>query len=127
MEPIGQESPVRFIFRSLVMASATLLFPAALAQAADPLPSWNEGAAKKTLVDFVAKVTQEGGKDFVRPDDRIAVLDNDGTLWCEQPLYFQGLFILDRIRVLAPQHPEWKDQEPFKSALVGDLKALAGA
>jgi phosphoglycolate phosphatase-like HAD superfamily hydrolase len=97
------------------------------AHAADPLPSWNETAAKHSVVAFVAKVTQAGGQDFVPPAERIATFDNDGTLWAEQPLYFQVLFALDRVEVLTPQHPEWKDQEPFASLLKGDVKgALAG-
>ena len=78
-------------------------------------------------MDFVAKVTKEGSPDFVPPAERIATFDNDGTLWAEQPLYFQLLFALDRVKALAPQHPEWKDKEPYASLLKGDLKgALAG-
>ena len=84
-------------------------------------------AAKQSITDFVAKVTRDGGPDFVTPSERIAVFDNDGTLWAEQPMYFQFLFVLDRIRELAPRHPEWKTQEPFASLLRGDVKtALAG-
>jgi hypothetical protein len=91
-----------------------------------PLPSWKAGPTKDAIVQFVAKVTKEG-PTFVPKAERIAVFDNDGTLWAEQPLYFQGLFALDRVKVLAPQHPEWKDKEPFASLLKGDLKgALAG-
>ena len=97
------------------------------ASAQDPLPSWNDGPSKKAIVDFVARVTKAGGAEFVAAPERIAVFDNDGTLWSEQPLYFQFLFALDRVKVLAPQHPEWKEQEPFKSVLAGDTKAaLAG-
>ena len=87
---------------------------------ADPLPSWNEGATKKAIIDFVARVTKEGGADFVPEPERIATFDNDGTLWAEQPVYFQLAFAFDRIKALAPQHPEWKDTEPFKSVLEGD-------
>ena len=90
---------------------------------ADPLPSWNEGAAKAAIVEFVGRVTKEGGADFVKPAERIATFDNDGTLWAEQPLYFQFLFAIDRVKALAPQHSEWKDQEPFASLLKGDLKS----
>jgi len=98
-----------------------------LARAADPLPSWNDGAAKTSITAFVEKVTKEGSTDFVPVPERIATFDNDGTLWCEQPMYFQLLFALHRIGVLAPQHPEWKDKEPFASLLKGDVKAaLAG-
>ncbi len=94
---------------------------------ADPLPSWNAGPAKTAILDFVAKVTKEGSPDIVPPAERIATFDNDGTLWAEQPLYFQFLFALDRVKILAPQHPEWKDKEPFASLLKGDAKAaLAG-
>ena len=93
----------------------------------DPLPSWNEGPAKKSIVDFVAKVTKDGGKQFVPAAERIAVFDNDGTLWSEQPMYVQLAFALDRVRALAPKHPEWKEQQPFKAALEGDTKALAAA
>jgi phosphoglycolate phosphatase-like HAD superfamily hydrolase len=89
----------------------------------DPLPSWNDGAAKKSIVDFVTKVTTQGA-DFVVPANRIAVFDNDGTLWCEQPIYFQAAFALDRVKAMAPQHPEWKKKEPFKSFLAGDKKGL---
>jgi hypothetical protein len=94
---------------------------------ADPLPSWNEGPTKKSIIDFVAKVTQDGGQDFVPISERIATFDNDGTLWCEQPFPVQFYFALDRVKALAPQHPEWKDKEPFAALLKGDLKAaLAG-
>jgi phosphoglycolate phosphatase-like HAD superfamily hydrolase len=96
-------------------------------RAAEPLPSWNEGPAKNSILQFVAKVAIAGSQDFVPPAERIAVFDNDGTLWAEQPMYFQAFFVLDRVKVLAPQHPEWKTQEPFASVLKGDLKgALAG-
>ncbi len=98
-----------------------------LGHAADPLPSWNDTAAKQAIVTFVAKVTKEGAPDFVPVPERIATFDNDGTLWCEQPMYFQLLFALDRVKALAPRHPEWKDKEPFASLLKGDVKgALAG-
>jgi hypothetical protein len=96
------------------LAALTL---ASSACAADPLPSWNEGPAKKSAVEFVAKTTQTGSPDFVPPAEGIATFDNDGTLWCEQPMYFQFLFALDRVKTLAPQHPEWKKQEPFKKLL----------
>ena len=104
-----------------------LAFATSIARAADPLPSWNDGPAKKSIVDFVTKVTTEGSPDFVPIAERIATFDNDGTLWSEQPMYFQAFFVFDRIRQLAPQHPEWKDKEPFASVLKGDVKpALAG-
>ncbi|TIP96802.1 MAG: haloacid dehalogenase-like hydrolase [Mesorhizobium sp.] len=97
------------------------------AQGAEVLASWNEGEAKQSIVRFVESVTKEGSADFVPVPERIAVFDNDGTLWGEQPMYFQLLFALDRIKALAPQHPEWKDKEPFASLLKGNVKAaLAG-
>jgi len=100
---------------------------ASAAYAADPLPSWNDGAAKKSILQFVAQVTQKGSPEFVPPAERIAVFDNDGTLWAEQPVYFQFMFMLDRVKALAPQHSEWKTEEPFASLLKGDVKAaLAG-
>src|SRR6266513_1076576 len=106
---------------------SALVFTTTIAHAEDPLPSWNDGKAKQSIVAFVEKVTKEGSSDFVPPEERIATFDNDGTLWCEQPLYFQLLFALDRVKALAPQHPEWKTQEPFAALLKGDLKgALAG-
>ena len=112
----------RFLL-ALVLAMAI----SAAARAADQLPSWNEGQAKQSVVTFVEHVTTQGSQDFVPVAERIAVFDNDGTLWAEQPIYFQLAFALDRVKALAPQHPEWKGKEPFASLLKGDLKAaLAG-
>ena len=93
----------------------------------DPLPSWNESASKKAIVDFVGRVTREGGPDFVPAAERIATFDNDGTLWSEQPMYFQVAFAFDRVRAMAPKHPEWKQQQPFKGILEGDMKAVGAA
>lgn len=111
------------------IATALLLvlaMPAvASAQRSDPLASWDDGAAKTRIVEFVRAVTDEKGKDYVPPPERIAVFDNDGTLWGEQPMYYQLAFALDRVRQLAPKHPEWNQQEPFKSALAGDMKGVA--
>ena len=90
----------------------------------DPLPSWNDTAPKKAIVAFVEKVTKEGSPDFVPPVERIATFDNDGTLWCEQPIYFQFAFAIDRVKALGPQHPEWKKQQPFAAVLSGDKEAL---
>ena len=102
-------------------------FTSSNARAQDPLPSWNDTAPKKAIVAFVEKVTKQGSPDFVPVPERIATFDNDGTLWCEKPLPVQLFFMLDRVKTLAPQHPEWKDQEPFASLLKGDVKAaLAG-
>ncbi len=112
-----------------------LLFAAALlgvvfcgaVRAAEPLPSWNDGSAKDAIVTFVRATTTDGASTFVAPADRVAVFDNDGTLWSEQPAYFQLLFALDRIRALAPKHPEWRTKQPYKAALEGDMKALAAS
>lgn len=90
----------------------------------DPLASWHEGATKRSITDFVARVTKASGEDYVAPEQRIATFDNDGTLWAEQPFYFQLAFALDRLKVLAPQHPEWHDHQTFSSALAGDLPAI---
>jgi phosphoserine phosphatase len=118
---VGSKFPIALC---LLAAAALCTSPA---RAADPLPSWNEGAAKHSIVEFVAMVTKKGGPGYVPPTARIATFDNDGTLWAEQPMYFQFLFAIDRVKALAPRHPEWKDKEPFASILKGDLKgALAG-
>ena len=113
--------------RACWVAVALLALIISAGAQAETLPSWNDGPSKKAVTDFVAKVTKEGSPEFVKPAERIAVFDNDGTLWAEQPMYFQVLFAIDRVKALAPQHPEWKDKEPFASLLKGDVKgALAG-
>src|SRR5271165_6706165 len=121
---------IRHRIRTCVLAAIVCApwYVVTLAHAqSDPLPSWNEGQTKASIVEFVAKVTKNGLPDFVPPAERIAVFDNDGTLWAEQPMYFQLFFALDRVQALAPQHPEWKEKEPFASLLRGDVKgALAG-
>src|SRR5262245_57781620 len=96
----------------------------AQSQAADPLPSWNDGQAKQAILKFVADVTGPRSTAFVREAERIATFDNDGTLWSEQPVYFQLTFAIDRIKALAPKHPEWKQEQPFKAILEGDQKQL---
>ncbi len=106
---------------------ALLLCVLTNAVVADPLASWREGPAKAAITRFVTQVSESSSPDFVPPSERIAVFDNDGTLWVEQPIYTQLAFILDRVRALAPEHPEWRTQEPFKAALDGDLKALGEA
>lgn len=93
----------------------------------DPLPSWSNGGPKQAIIEFVVRVTREGGPDYVPPAERIATFDNDGTLWAEQSVYFQFAFALDEVRRLAPQWPEWKDKEPFRSVIAGDLRALLTA
>ena len=112
------------------LIAATLLLTPSLADArvqSGPLASWSDTAARQALVAFVERVTRAGAPDFVPAAERIAVFDNDGTLWAEQPVYFQALFACDRVRALAPQHPEWRDQEPYASILGGDVaRAFAG-
>jgi hypothetical protein len=121
--------------RTIVATLATLpvlsgaLFPASIqaqtVSADDSLPSWNDGATKQSIVDFVTAVTREGSPDFVPVPQRIATFDNDGTLWTEHPMYVQLVFALDRVKAMAPLHPEWKDKQPFKAVLDGDMKTLA--
>jgi phosphoglycolate phosphatase-like HAD superfamily hydrolase len=103
------------------------MFATIPSHAADPLPSWNDTAPKKAIIAFVEKVTQSGSPDFVPMPERIAVFDNDGTLWSEQPAYFQLLFVMDRVKALAPKHPEWKTEEPFASVLKGDMRGVAAS
>lgn len=114
----------RGMIGALIALSVPLWTPVARAQS-DALPSWNEGPTRQAIIDFVGRVTREGQPDFVPPEQRIAVFDNDGTLWCEQPLYFQAAFALDRVKAMSAQHPEWKQREPFKSFLANDKQALA--
>lgn len=119
------KSTIKFSF--VGFANLLLAVVMVAAQAAEPLPSWNDGAARSAIVKFVDTVTTQGSPDFVPEPARIAVFDNDGTLWAEQPMYFQLLFAIDRVKALAPNHPEWKHKEPFASLLKGDVKtALAG-
>jgi phosphoserine phosphatase len=108
---------------SSAIAMGVLLLASGLR--ADPLASWSDGPARQAIVDFVERVTRSGGPDFVAPSERIAVFDNDGTLWSEQPIYTQLAFALDRVEALAPKHPEWRNQEPFRSALAGDMAGVA--
>jgi len=105
------------------LAIALVAFPA-WARASEFLPGWNDGASKARIVDFVQSVTDPTSKQYVPPAERIAVFDNDGTLWLEYPMYTQVRFVFDRIKALAPQHPAWKDKEPFKSAIAGDIKGV---
>lgn len=116
----------RTILAVLSVAGLCLDSTAAFAQA-DPLPSWNDGKAKAAILEFVGKVTREGGPDYVKPAERIATFDNDGTLWAEQPAYFQLLFAIDEVKRLASGRPEWKKTEPFRSILAGDMKSLAAS
>ena len=119
------------ILNRRILLSTLALLPAlrstsASAQGADPLPSWNDGATKQSITNFVARVTTQG-PDFVPMDQRIATFDNDGTLWIEQPMYVQLAFILDRVKALAPQNPGWKTKQPFQAVLDGDMKAVAAS
>ena len=97
------------------------------AYAQDPLPSWKEGDTKQQILSFVKRVTTSSSSHFVSPGERIATFDNDGTLWSEQPAYFQLLFAMDRVKTLSTQHPEWKNQMPFKAVLDHDMSALAAS
>ena len=121
--------PAPFSMFARIFAALALILAAgavqAMGQMPDPLPSWNEGSAKQAILDFVAAVTREDSPDFVPVPERIATFDNDGTLWPEQPMYVQLAFALDRVKALAPEHPEWKDKPHFKAILDGDLKALS--
>lgn len=113
-------------FSQVVVAMLAVLVAIPCA-AQDPLPSWNDGPAKNAIVEFVAAITDETGKDYVELADRIATFDNDGTLWVEYPMYTQFLFAFDRVKELAPQHPEWKIQQPFKGVLEDDMKAVGAS
>ncbi len=115
----------RFAF--VVFVLSMRIAGAQTTSATDPLPSWNDGPVKQAIVSFVEKVATEGSPDFVPPAERIATFDNDGTLWSEQPMYFQALFVVDRVKALAPQHPEWKEKEPFASLLKRDMKSVMAA
>jgi hypothetical protein len=90
----------------------------------DPLPSWNEGKSKQSIIDFVNDVSNENSPNYIKPEDRIATFDNDGCLWSEQPYYFQLQFAIDRIKAMAPDHPEWKSTQPFKAVLENDMKTI---
>jgi haloacid dehalogenase-like hydrolase len=126
--------PLNFSRRALVDHLIALLLGFALlacgptpggAQAVDPLPSWNDGPTKQSILDYVTRVTKEGGPDYVEPKDRLATFDNDGTLWVEQPIYTQFAFAIDEVKAQANKHPEWKTKDPFKSVIAGDMKAVA--
>jgi hypothetical protein len=133
MKPTDQplEANRRSMLAALTALWALPLLPSLSAMAqtgtSDRLPSWNDTETKKAIVTFVERATKPGSPDFVPEPERIATFDNDGTLWAEQPMYFQLFFALDRVKLLAPQHPEWATEEPFASLLKGDVKgALAG-
>ncbi|MFL5010774.1 HAD family hydrolase [Rhizobium sp.] len=111
----------------IIALSVALVHATSAFSQSDPLPSWNDTASKVAIVSFVEKVTGQGSPDFVPETERIAVFDNDGTLWVEHPMYVQLAFALDRVKTLAPQHPEWKETQPFKAVLDGDMKTLAAS
>lgn len=118
----------RTVFSTLpalaLAAGSPLSASAAGPTAPDPLPSWNDGAAKRAIFDFIRRTTDKASRDFVPPVDRIATFDQDGTLWVEHPLYTQAIFALDRVRILAAQHPQWRNEEHFKTGLANDPAAL---
>jgi phosphoglycolate phosphatase-like HAD superfamily hydrolase len=120
---IGRRS---FIGTLITVGFVVIACVGAYAQS-DPLPSWNDGAVKQSITDFVSRATTQGDADFVPVEQRIATFDNDGTLWTEQPFYFQLAFAFDRIKAMAPEHPEWKTTQPFKALLDKDMKALAAS
>jgi phosphoglycolate phosphatase-like HAD superfamily hydrolase len=116
-----------FVMATVLLACSPSTTETQLDASTDPLPSWNEGPAKSVILDFVGRVTDPANPDFVPEPERIAVFDNDGTLWAERPIYFQLLFAIDRVKALAPEHPEWNSTQPFQAVLEGDMEALAAA
>jgi len=124
-----KETFARLILFGVIATALSCSFPEPVVDpvASDPLPSWNDGAVKQAIVSFVEATTDAAGPDFVPEPERIAVFDNDGTLWSEQPAYFQLLFAVDRVKSMAPEHPEWKKTQPFQAVLEGDMKTLAAA
>jgi len=118
---------IRPLTRLTVMAFAALAFASGNVLAKDQLPSWNEGPVKTSIIEFVEAVTDQNGPDYVEPAERIATFDNDGTLWLEYPMYTQVLFAFERVKELAPQHPEWKTTQPFKALLEGDMKTVGAS
>ena len=123
---MGKKNPSRSVVLLLLLLPVLAAGPSGQPSSGpDPLPSWNDSASKNAIRNFVARVTASSGPDFVPVAERIAVFDNDGTLWSEHPMYFQVLFAFDRVHALAPTHPEWKDRQPFKGVLERDMKAVA--
>lgn len=114
----------QLVFAASCTAFLITLFACSTEQSSEHLPSWNDGQSKQSIIEFVNTVTDKTSKQYIAPAERIAVFDNDGTLWSEQPMYFQLAFALDRIKALAPAHPEWKDKQPFKAALEGDINTI---
>src|SRR6478609_9578282 len=116
---------LRFLAVALLGFGIATVLPARGGVVGDPLPSWNDGDARTAIITFVTQVTTSGLPTYVTPAQRIATFDNDGTLWSEQPIYFEFQFAIDRVKALAAEHPEWKEQEPFKYVLAGDMEGLA--
>jgi len=127
MAPALLNATRRRLLGFAALGAVASLSPLPLSAQTDPLPSWNEGAAKTSIIDFVKRVTTQGGPDFVPTEARIATFDNDGTLWSEQPVYFQAAFIFDRIKAMAKDHPDWAGKQPYKAVIDGDMKAVAAA
>lgn len=115
---------IRILLMPVLALSASIAVSFSAVAQSDPLPSWNDGANKQAIVSFVQAVTTQDSPDYVTPGDRVATFDNDGTLWVEHPMYTQLAFALDRVKALAPQHPEWKTTQPFQAVLEGDMEAL---
>ncbi len=115
----------QFRLMTTLFVTVFIILFSSVSNAEDPLPSWNDGPAKKSIIEFVTEVTKEGGPNYVPLEDRIATFDQDGTTWVSHPIYAQAVFILHRIKELAPQHPEWKDKDPYKSVIAGDKEAMA--
>jgi len=130
-QPLTPSHSRRFLATLGLSGAMGLAWPAAAqtvaAQTADPLPSWRDSASRKAILDFTTAVTTAGTPGFVPPAGRIAVFDNDGTLWVEQPIYTQAVFMLDRLRAMAPRNPTWKQDPLFKAAMAGDLKTVAAS
>lgn len=120
-------NPIRMPSSIVLSCLVALTFCAHPLEAADPLPSWHDTPTKQAIVAFVEKVSDEDSVNYVPPSRRIATFDNDGTLWSEQPMYFQAAFVIDRVKAMAPDHPQWKEQEPFASVLKDDMKGLVAA
>ena len=125
LNQLQNHSKFRFVVSGFVAIFA--VFFCSVSYAADPLPSWNDGTAKEAILYFVNAVTDKNSKDYVEPAERIAVFDHDGTLWVEYPMYTQILFAFERVKKLAPQHPEWKTKQPFKALLAGDMKTVGAS
>lgn len=124
MNNLMQPAKITYSLRFLLLHGFLILGAMGCAESVGPLSSWNDTPSKEAIVEFVGEVTREGGSNYLPQSERIAVFDNDGTLWSEQPLYVQLAFALDRVKATAAQHPEWKEKEPFRSVIAGDMNAV---